>query len=165
MVNPNTIRNQLINLLDTNQVEYRLFSHSPALTYEDLVTVQKATGFFGTEAKCMVLKIDDKFIVYVTLQGNRVNFNSVKKELKGVKVRLATAQELAEYFGAQPGCAYPFAFDAGYEIYIDPRIYEQEWLLFSPVLPTETIQARGQDLKKVFASLDNKVYEVINFNQ
>lgn len=165
MVDPNTIHDKLIYLLDVNQVEYRLFSHSAALTYEDLAAAQKATGFFGTEAKCMVLKVDDKFIVYVTLQGSRVNFDSVKKELEGTKVRLATAEELAEYFGAQPGCAYPFAFDFQYDIYVDPKIYEQEWLLFSPVLPTETIQARGQDLRRVFVALENKVHEVANFNQ
>ncbi len=165
MIDPNTIHDQLIDLLDANQVEYRLFSHSPALTYEDLAAVQKSTGFFGTEAKCMVLKVDDKFIVYVTLQGSRVNFDSVKTELGGAKVRLATAEELAEYFGAQPGCAYPFAFDSEYDIYVDPKIYEQAWLLFSPVLPTETIQAKGEDLRRVFASLDNQVSEVTNFNQ
>ena len=165
MVDPNTINDRLIGLLNTNQVEYKLFSHQAALTYEDLAVAQKATGFFGTEAKCMVLKVEDKFIVYITLQGSRVNFDAVKKELGGAKVRLATAEELAEYFGAQPGCAYPFAFDSQYDIYVDPRIYEQEWLLFSPVLPTETIQARGQDLKKVFASLDNKVHETAAFNQ
>lgn len=165
MVDPNTIHDRLINLLDANQVEYKLFNHPVALTYEDLAAAQKATGFFGTEAKCMILKVEDKFIVYITLQGSRVNFDSVKKEFGGAKVRLATAEELAEYFGAQPGCAYPFAFDSQYDIYVDPKIYEQEWLLFSPVLPAETVQARGQDLKRVFDSLDNKVSEVVNFNQ
>lgn len=155
----------MINLLDANQVEYKLFTHKEALTYEDLAQVQESTGFFGTEAKCMVLKVDDKFIVYITIQGSRVNFDAVKKELGGVKVRLATTEELVEYFGAQPGCAYPFAFDSQYDIYVDPNIYQQEWLLFSPVFPTETIQARGQDLKRVFASIDNKVSEVANFNQ
>ena len=165
MVDPRSIHGKLINLLDANQVEYKLFNHPVALTYEDLAIVQKSTGFFGTEAKCMVLKVDDKFIVYVTLQGSRVNFDSVKKELGGAKVWLATADDLAEYFGAQPGCAYPFAFDSQYDIYVDPKIYEQGWLLFSPVLPTETIQAKGEDLRRVFGSLDNQVSEVTNFNQ
>jgi hypothetical protein len=165
MVDPIIIHDQLVNLLDTNQVEYKLFTHLPALTYEDLAVVQKETGFFGTEMKCMVLKVDDKFIVYVTLQGSRINFDVIKKELGGAKVRLAAPEELKECFGAQPGCAYPFAFDAQYDIYVDPKIYEQEWLLFSPVLSTETIQIRGKDLRGVFASVNNKVSEVANFNQ
>lgn len=155
---------KLMELLDTNNVEYKLFSHKAALTYEDLLEVQKETGFVGTEGKCMVLKFDEKFIVYVTLQGKKLNFDSIKEYLNASKVRLATPEELKEYFGAEPGCAYPFGFENNYDVYVDPQIYEQEWFLFSPVLPTKTIQAKGADLKKVFDNLENKVEEVDNFN-
>ena len=164
MVNPEEAYQKLIELLDTKHVEYRLFSHKAALTYEDLLAVQKETGFVGTEGKCMVLKVDEKFIVYVTLQGKRLNFGSIKEHLKVNKVRLATPEELKEYFGAEPGCAYPFGFASKYDVYVDPKIYEQEWFLFSPVLSTKTIQAKGADLKKVFDSLENKVAEVTTFN-
>ncbi|MFA6917524.1 MAG: YbaK/EbsC family protein [Candidatus Gracilibacteria bacterium] len=165
MIDSNNIFEKLISLLDINKVEYKLFTHREALTYEDLAEVQKETGFFGTEMKCMVLKAGDSFIVYITLQGKRVNFDAVKEKLVVNKVRLCTPEELAEHFGAKPGCAYPFAFDAKYDIYVDPKIYEQEWLLFSPVLPTKTVQAKGSDLKRVFDSLENHVFEIGNFNQ
>ena len=42
---------------------------------------------------------------------------------------------------------------------------DQEWMLFSPVMPTKTVEAKKSDLKKVFGSLENKVEEVTNFNQ
>jgi len=156
---------KLLDLLESNQVEYKLFVHREALTWEDLAAVQKETGFFGTEMKCMVLKAGDKFIVYITIQGNRVNFDAIKETLGISKVRLSTTEELQEYFGAKPGCAYPFGFDAQYDIYVDPEIYEQEWMLFSPVVPTKTVQAKGADLRRVFDSLENHVQEVRNFNQ
>lgn len=165
MIDPEVTYQKVVELLDSNKVEYKLFTHRAALTYDDLAQVQKETGFFGTEAKCMVLKVDEEFIVYITLQGNRVNFDVIKEYLEVKKVRLATPEELKEYFGAEPGCAYPFGFDSQYNIYIDPKVYEQEWLLFSPVLPTKTIQAKGNDLRKLFESLENKVEEVNNFNQ
>lgn len=165
MIDHDTIYKKIISLLDLNKVEYKLFSHKEALTWEDLAEVQKETGFVGTEMKCMVLKANDKFIVYITLQGNKLNFDTIKKELVATKVRLSTPEELKEYFGAKPGCAYPFGFDISYNIYVDPKIYEQEWLLFSPVFPTKTIQARGIDLKKVFGNIENKVSEEASFNQ
>ena len=164
MVNSEEAYLNLIKLLDENAVEYKLFSHKAALTYEDLLEVQKETGFVGTEGKCMVLKIDEKFVVYVTLQGKRLNFDSIKEYLNASKVRLATPEELKEYFGAEPGCAYPFGFDSQHDVYADPNIYNQEWFLFSPVLPTKTVQAKGADLKKVFDNLENKVVEVTAFN-
>lgn len=166
MIDPQKTYLELTRLLDENGVEYKLFSHKTALSYDDLAEVQKETGFFGTEGKCMVLKLGNgQFIVYVTIQGERVNFNAIKDTLKVDKVRLASADELKEYFGAEPGCAYPFGFSKEFEVFVDPQIYEQEWFLFSPVLPTKTIQAKGNDLKKVFDHLDNKVTEVQNFNQ
>lgn len=165
MIDPNSVYEKIIKLLDSNQVEYKLFSHREALTYNELAAVQKEAGFFGTEMKCMVLKVDDKLIVYVTLQGNRVNFAAIKEMLAINKVRLSTPEELEKHFGAKPGCAYPFGFDAQYDIYVDPKIYEPEWMLFSPVVPIKTVQIKGSDLKKVFDSLPNNVHEVTNFNQ
>lgn len=164
MENTIELYDKLIGLLDNNHVEYKLFSHKEALTWEELAEVQKETGFFGTEMKCMVLKADDIFFVYITIQGKRINFDVIKEKLNVKKVRLSTPEELYEYFGAKPGCAYPFGFEAKYNIYVDPEIYKQEWLLFSPVVPTKTVQAKGADLKKVFDSLENKVEEVTDFN-
>lgn len=165
MIDPENAYLHIIRLLDENQVNYKLFTHRAALSYEDLAGVQKETGFFGTEGKCMVLKIDDKFIVYVTTQGNRVNFDIIKTTLKANKIRLATPEELKSGFGAEPGCAYPFGFSKDVDIFVDPTIYQQEWLLFSPVLSIKTVQAEGEDLKRVFDQLPNKVTEVTNFNQ
>lgn len=70
-----------------------------------------------------------------------------------------------EYKLAEPGCAYPFGFSSTIDIYIDPKIYEVDWFLFSPVYPSKTIQAKGNDLKRVFESVNNKVVEVTAFNQ
>jgi len=165
MIDTNSVYEKLISLLDFNKVEYKLFSHKEALTWEELAEVQKETGFFGTEIKCMVLRAGEKLIVYVMTQGKRVDFDAIKEKLEVNKVRLSTPEELNEYFGAKPGCAYPFGFDTQYDIYVDPKIYEQEWMLFSPVVPTKTVQAKGANLKKVFDSLENKVQEVTNFNQ
>lgn len=174
MVNPEEAYLKIVQLLNENGVGYKLFNHQVALTFEDLAKVQKETGFTGSEGKCLVLKVGDKFIakqeglpfiVYITLQGNRVNFDNIKQALEINKVELASSEELKEYFGAEPGCAYPFGFSKEINIYVDPKIYEQEWFLFSPALPTQTIQANGGDLKKVFDNLENKVTEVQNFNQ
>lgn len=108
MIDPENIYLNIIRLLDENQVSYKLFTHRAALSYEDLAKEQKETGFFGTEGKCMILRVD---------------------------------------------------------IFVDPTIYQQEWLLFSPVLSTKTVQAKGEDLRKVFSQLPNKVTEVTDFNQ
>ncbi|MFA5776006.1 MAG: YbaK/EbsC family protein [Patescibacteria group bacterium] len=165
MVDQEQCCKNLINNLNTNNADYKLFEHRVALTYEDLQAVQREAGFIGAEGKCMVLKSELGFIVYVTLQGKRVDLERIKNTLGVKKIRLALPEELKEYFGAEPGCAYPFGFSEQVDIYVDPNIYKQEWFLFSPVYPSKTIQVKGTDLEKVFSSLNNKVTIVTNFNQ
>jgi hypothetical protein len=62
MIDTNQIYEKLMTLLDKNHVEYKLFSHKEALSYEELAEVQKETRFFGSEMKCLVLKADEKLI-------------------------------------------------------------------------------------------------------
>ena len=165
MIDSEFIKNKITTMLEQTGVEFTLFEHRPILSYADAEEVQKEAGYIGTEGKSLVLKVEDTFIVYVTIQGQKVNFDSIKDMLQVNKVRLASPEELEEYFGAQPGCAYPFGFDGQYAIYVDPVIYEQEWLVFSPCLPTFTVQAKGLELKKVFDTLPNRVVATKEFNQ
>ena len=164
MVDQNIVYQNIINILNQTHAEYKLFQHRPALTYEDLALVQKEAKFIGTESKCLVLKTDNDFIVYVTIQGNKVNFDQIKNQLTLKKVRLALPEELMDNFGAEPGCAYPFGFDSKYKIYLDPIIYDQTWLLFSPLYPNKTVQVTGHSLKTVFQNLPNPVIETKDFN-
>src|SRR5688572_12361356 len=122
MVNQEKTYLNIIKLLDDSAAEYTLFEHRAALTYADLEAVQKEAGFLGTEGKCMVLKVDEKFIVYVTTFKNKVNFDLIKQKLEVKKIRLASPEELKEYFGAEPGCAYPFGFSEEIPIFVDPKI-------------------------------------------
>src|SRR3989338_3324427 len=163
MIDTDKIYNKIIALLDSSGAEYKLFEHRAALTYEELEAVQKKAGFFGTEGKCMFIKADNKFIVYVTTFGNEINFNLIKEKLNVNKISLASPEELKKYFGAEPGCAYPFGFNESFDIFIDPGIYNVEWFLFSPLYPTKTIQVKGLDLKKVFENSGNNI-EQISFN-
>jgi Ala-tRNA(Pro) deacylase len=157
MINSQEIYKKVIQILDENNVEYKLFSHDPILSYDDSVRIQKTVGYVGTESKTLVMKADDSFIVYVTVQGKKVDFDLIKEKLGVKKVRLALPEELMEFFGALPGCAYPFGFDSKINIYVDPIIFDQDWLIFSPVIPIKTVQAKGLDLESLFNGLENKV--------
>jgi len=164
MITKESAYNNIIQLLQSSNAVYKSFTHRSALTYEDLLAVQKETGFFGTEGKCMVLKTEGGFVVYVTISSQRVNFDAITEFLKCKKVRLASKEELKDHFDAEPGCAYPFGFESIIPIYVDPQIYAQEWFLFSPAVSTKTIQVRGADLKTIFEMLRNPVAEVLTFN-
>ncbi len=157
------IADRIIGILDSAGAEYKLYEHRQVLTYDDIAEVAKETGWEGTEMKNLVIKAGDDFVVYVTLQGVRTDTKAMRKHLGVKKLRMATDGELEEYFGAQPGNAYPFGFGEDVRILVDPDVYAQEWLLFSPCRPNATVQVRGRDLQRVFASLPNQV-ETVSLN-
>jgi len=159
MVNKEAVYSNIIRILDDSKAKYKLFNHKPAFTYDELLAVQKEAGFIGTEGKCLIVRIKDGFVVCITIQGIKLNFSKLKEILNDKDIRLANPEELRESFGAEPGCAYPFGFDESINIYIDPKIYSQEWFLFSPLFPTKTIQVKGSDLRQIFPNLKNKTKE------
>jgi len=160
----NEIAGRILGILDSAGAEYTRYEHRPVLTYDDIATVAAETGWQGTEMKNLVQKAGDDCVVYVTLQGTRADTKAMKKHLGTKKLRMASDEELAETFGAEPGNAYPFGFDESVRIIVDPAVYEQEWLLFSPCRPDQTVQVRAADLGKVFGSLPSPV-EVLALNQ
>lgn len=160
MIEPESIFKAIIEILNINKGDYKLFTHRPALSYNELLAVQKETGFVGTEGKCLVIKVDYRFVVYVTVQGEKADLERIKEISGASKIRLATNEELRENFAALPGCAYPFGFSTDVSIFVDPVVYDQKWFLFSPAVPTATIQIRGSDLKKVFHRLPNRIVEI-----
>ncbi len=92
-----------------------------------------------------------------------MDLNRVRDHVGARRVRLATPDELRRHFGAEPGNAYPFGFDSSVRIIVDPVVYAEEWLLFSPALPTATVQVRGRDLARLFRGLSNLTEEVPMF--
>ncbi len=161
---PEIARQRMIDLLDAAEADYTVYTHRPIRNYDDAELARRESGFVGTESKSLVLRSGDDVLVYVTLAGRRVDFKAVRAHLGGPKPKILTDDELWSRFAAKPGAAYPFGFDASVRIYVDPEIYSEEWLLLSLVLPTETVQVRGGDLRRVFANVANPVEEVTTFN-
>jgi Ala-tRNA(Pro) deacylase len=155
----------MLDALDAVGAEYKLYVHRPIRNYDDAELARQESGFEGTESKSMVLKSGDDVFVYMTLAGQRVDIKGIRAHLGGPKPKIVGDEELMARFAAEPGAAYPFGFDEDVPIYVDPAVFNEEWLLLSAVLPTETLLIRGEDLRKVITHVPNRVEEVTTFNQ
>jgi len=153
-------RSRILDALDRAGAAYRLFTHRPVMSYADADLARAESGFTGTESKSMVLRKGNALLVSVILAGKQVDFKAIRAYLGGPKPRLATDADLREHFGAEPGNAYPLGFDPRIPVCVDPEVFAQEWLLFSPAVPTQTVQVRGADLRAVYALLGNPLEEL-----
>lgn len=156
----NSLYPQIIALLQNHHIAYREFDHDPILNYADAEKMAKQFGWHGVESKNVFLKGDDeKFYLYVTIQGSKVDFKKVK-QLTGAKCSIASADDVISVIHCVPGCVAPFGFDQGITILLEPSIFNHTDYLFSPGVTTKTIQLNVQDLKPLFENLPNPFIKI-----
>lgn len=158
VVDLNAVSQRMRALLDAAGTEYHAWQHRPVLSYADAALARCETGYQGTESKTLFLRVDDAYAMALTLAGRRLDMATVRRTLDARGVRVASAEELREQLGAEPGAAYPFGFDSWLPIVVDPVVFGEEWVLVSAGPPTETLQIRGRDLPALFESLANTVH-------
>ncbi len=151
---------RVVALLDQLGVTYRAWDHRRVLSYADAALARQEAGFDGVESKAVVCETDRGLVGYLTTAGRRMDQRAVKRLTGARSVRLAAPDALMGRLGAVPGSAYPFGFDPDIPIVVDPALYDVDRLLFSPALPTVTVQISGGDLRRILAAVDNQVLEI-----
>ena len=143
-------------LLNECNISYEKYTHEPIFSYETAEKVGKELGFTGTESKSLFLKgKSGKYYIYLTVQGEKADFKVLKK-LLSEKVSVCSAEEMTETIGCYPGCISPFGHDKEIDLIVDPKVFEQEKLIFSPNVPEETVIFEAWDLKKMLDKIENK---------
>lgn len=140
------------------KIEYEAYTHEPVLNYETSAKVIKEHGIIGSDSKSLFLRgKDNNYYMFVTLQGTRLDMKLAKK-IVGVKLSIASDQELIEQTGYVPGCAGPFGLSTNVRLLIDSAIYEVDYFLCSPGLPERSIKISGKALRQVIEATGNKKY-------
>ena len=150
----------IISLLNEHKVPYQEFDHDPILSYENAEREKAKFGWSGVESKNVFMKgNDDRYYVCVTVQGKRVDMKKLK-ELLGVKLSIASEDDVRDVIHCVPGCVAPFGFSPDIVVLLDMTIFAHTDYLFSPGVTTKTIHADLRDLKRVFDALPNTKIEV-----
>lgn len=145
---------KVIQVLEDNNIKYELYEHEPIFSYEVAEIVSKRLGFTGTESKSLFLKgKSDKYYVYLTIQGEKVDFKEVKN-LIGEKISICSSEEMTQVIKCYPGCVSPFGHSKDIALIIDSKVFEQEKIIFSPGLPNKTVIIFSKDLRDVLNIVD-----------
>lgn len=143
--------------LQENQFEYEKYEHEKIYTNEDAVAMKERLGFTGTETNTLFLKgKNGKYYIFFKYPDKRADFKYIK-ELAGVKVSVASAEEMVEVANQTPGAVSPLGYDAEVPLVIDKGLFEEEKLVFAPGRPDNTLVIYGKDLPKMLELLGNEV--------
>jgi prolyl-tRNA editing enzyme YbaK/EbsC (Cys-tRNA(Pro) deacylase) len=120
---------KLKSFLDENNISYEYKEHEEVRTSEEAAKARGEDIKIG--AKAMILKADDKFIMFVLSAAKKIDSKRVK-EILGVKsLRFATPEEVNRLTGCVPGGVPPFANIFGLGLLVDRTIPMNEFMAFN----------------------------------
>lgn len=126
----------ILELLKVNSCWHETFEHEPVRTSEEAAAIR--TGYeLSQGVKAMIIKVKltagkSKFVM-LALPGNlRFDNQKVKQVLSAKEIRFATEAEISEITGGvQVGGVPPFGNLFGLEVVADPKLFENEKIIFN----------------------------------
>jgi len=139
-----TRKEEILILLETHKIEYRLIEHEPVRTSAEAAKVRGVELMTG--AKSMVVKAKNDFILVILCAHQRISWKSLRQLLNTKDVRFATEAEAESITHVQMGSVPPFGNILGLNSYLDKQLLENEFIYFNPGSKTHSIRMRTKDL-------------------
>ncbi|MBI2665154.1 threonine--tRNA ligase [Candidatus Woesearchaeota archaeon] len=151
-VSSNPTYNHLIDLLEKNNVKYRLIDHSPEGRTE---VVSKLRGNkLSQAAKCIIVEVNlrenkKKYVLGVVPGDARIKLDKIKELYQGDKVTFAAKSIAEELAGSVSGTVLPLSFNPKMELLVDPLLLENEELYFNAARLDRSIIIKSEDYKRL----------------
>lgn len=151
---------EIINLLKDNKCWFETFEHEPVRTSEEAAKVR--TGYsFHQGAKAMIVKFQlvdnsEKFAMLVFPADLRFDNKKVRTLLNTKSVQFANEQEISSMTnGVQIGGVPPFGNLFGLEVYVDPKLFENEKIIFNAGDQRFSVAMKSEDYQKLVKPIIN----------
>lgn len=148
---------KIMKILEESGKYYELHEHEPVFTCEQASKVRGIERNKGI--KCMLLKIDNGFVLAVTRGDRRLNLNKIAFMENVKKMRFANDEEIEKIAECRKGCVHPFC---NCRKYIDRVLLDLEEVEFNPGSHEKSIRMKFSDLLEL---LENKKVEDIGISK
>ncbi len=124
--------------LDGLDVTYRHVTHGPTRTSEESAAARGEPLEVG--AKALVLKLDNRFELFVLSAARKLDSGSVKRTRSVKSVRFATPEELLALTGLIPGSVPPFGRPIlDFDLFVESGIAALPRVAFNAASLTESL--------------------------
>jgi len=126
-------------------IEHTLITHPELHTPPE---VQAHLGITSSDGfSTLIMKAGDQFLAFIRRDDFKTDFKKIKQALGIKNVRMATPEEFIDVTGMPPGAAR--AYNPNLPTYIDPKIFEKEYLMGGTGSFTCSIKYKTADLRKI----------------
>lgn len=156
---------QVAKKLQELGITYDVVEHPPAFTTEQADSYIE--GLEGVRTKSMFLTNKKKTQYYLLIMDDKklLDMDDFKEQVKANRIRMASAESLAEKMQLPPGTVSPFGLlnndEKDIRVYFDKDIVSEEIMTFHPNTNEKTIFIKTQDLFRFLESIDFK-YEILS---
>ncbi|MBM7456364.1 Ala-tRNA(Pro) deacylase [Oceanisphaera litoralis] len=121
---------RLQQYLDQQGVKYRVITHSPAFTAQDVAEVAHVPG--RVMAKVVIMNLDDRMAMIVVPAPKTIHPDSLARSLSVKEVTFLHENDFREQFpDCQVGALPPFGNLYDMPVYIDTELARQAEIVFS----------------------------------
>lgn len=136
----------LDKLLDSRNIAYRSYNHTPTYTAQETAEVLHTTGY--EVAKTVLLNVDDRFVIAVLPACEQVNLNQFRQQIGAEEIRLASEDELQAIAPmCDRGSMPPIGNLFGLPVYVSISLAKDEVISFSGGTHTEDIRMSYNDFE------------------
>ncbi len=141
---------QLKKFLDKHHIHFVSIAHSRAYTAQ---MIARSAHIHAKElAKTVIVNIDDKLVMAVLPSSDSVDLELLKHSTGARELRLATEGEFQDAFpDCEIGAMPPFGNLYNMEVFVSPRLAEDEQIAFNAGTHTELVQLAYADFSELVA--------------
>ncbi len=155
---------QVANKLQELGITYDVVEHPPAFTTEQADSYIE--GLEGVRTKSMFLTNKKKTQYYLLIMDDHksLDMDDFKEQVGANRIRMASADSLAEKMNLPAGTVSPFGLlnnaEKDIQVYFDKDILSEEIMAFHPNTNEKTIFIKTQDLFRFLEAIDFS-YEIL----
>ena len=139
---------KLKEFLDSHGIKYRIISHSPAFTAQEVAASAHIPG--KELAKVVMIKVGGKMAMAVLPAPLHVDLRHLRELTSANDIELAGESEFKALFpDCELGAMPPFGKLYGMETYVAQRLAEDEYIAFNAGTHTELIRMRFRDFERL----------------
>ena len=154
-----SIFENILQILENNQISYKLIEHEPVFTMEQAAKVCSHKPVQGVKTLLAKLYSSKRQFDYwlVVWQGNeQIIFDELTSQQSYKKWKFAQPDEVLFDIGVEVGALAPFGYVQKYPTIFDKRLLEQEQVYINAGVHDKTIALAPRDLFQILEQFSSK---------
>lgn len=148
----------IINILEELNINYKEINHDVSHSCDESKKYRKDAWLEWIWSKNIIFHCKWNYYIVTTHWDKQIKARNFKHEFWSKDIRFANQDEITSIIDSTIWSIPPFWFyNKEICIFLDKEIFEYDFFIFNPSIPTKSIQIYKEDLIKIYNNLPNPI--------